>query len=52
MGVTDAPSLEGVFGVAMAAGSDLSGKLAAQESVTFAPSTSTGIRDQNTRSDH
>lgn len=43
MGVTDAPSLEVVFGVAMATGSDLSGKLIAQESVTFALSTSNGI---------
>lgn len=46
MGVTDAPSLEGVFEVATAAESDLSGKITAQESVTFAPSTSNGIRDQ------
>lgn len=43
MGVIDVPSLEVVFGVAVAAGSDLSGILTSQESVTFAPSTSNGI---------
>lgn len=44
MEVTDAPSLEVVFGVAMVAGSDLSAKLTAQDSVSLAPSTtSNGI---------
>lgn len=42
MGVTDAPSLEVVFGVAAAAGSDLSGMLTAPKSLTIAPLTSSG----------
>lgn len=40
MGVAEAPSLDVAFGVAMAAASELSGKLPAQESDTFAPATS------------
>lgn len=46
MGVAAAPSLEAVFGVAAAAGSDLSAELEAQKLVTFDPSARNEIQDQ------
>lgn len=46
VGVTEAPSLDVALGVATAAVSELSGKLTAQESVTFALPTPNEIQYQ------